>query len=228
VPDDRVPTPKPFKCVMFDLDGTLLDTLADLASAMNGALASLSYPQHRTDAYRNFVGDGVDILAQRALPPHARDQATVEQCVAGMRRIYADDWAVQTRPYDGIAELLDGLSAAGVITAVLSNKPHDMTVKVVDALLAQWSFQRVDGAKPGIARKPDPGSALASCLALGVSPAEVAYVGDTDTDMRTAVSAGMYPVGALWGFRDEEELVAAGAIATIAHPAQLLPLVLGA
>lgn len=214
------------KGVIFDLDGTLLDTLADLAGAMNGALRVLGYKEHPTSAYRRFVGDGVDVLARRALPADCRDEETVGRCVEQMRRVYAVDWAVHTKPYKGIATTLDALAAARVPTAVLSNKPHDMTVKIVEALLGDWTFERVDGARAGIPKKPDPTGALATCRAMGLEPDEVAYVGDTDTDMKTAIAAGMYSVGALWGFREVQELRAAGARTTIERPEDLLPLVI--
>jgi phosphoglycolate phosphatase len=209
---------------MFDLDGTLLDTLADLASSMNAALRVHGFAPHDTDAYRTFVGDGVENLARRALPADARDEVTIARCVEEMRRVYSHSWAVRTRPYDGIPQTLDRLATAGIAISILSNKPHDMTVKIVEAMLGDWEFARVDGARPGIPRKPDATAALASCCSMGVAPAEVAYVGDTDTDMKTAVGAGMLAVGALWGFRDKAELIDAGAETTIRHPAQVLEL----
>ena len=180
------------KGVIFDLDGTLLDTLADIAAATNRALGSHGYAEHPTSAYRSFVGDGVEALARRALPSDARDDVSVAACVAEMRRIYSRDWAVHTRPYDGIPETLDRLAAAGITASVLSNKPHDITVKIVDTLLSHWAFECVDGARAGVPRKPDPTSALATCRSMGIDPGEIAYVGDTDTDMTTAVRAGMY------------------------------------
>lgn len=212
------------KCVVFDLDGTLIDSLEDIAAAMNASLRFHGYDEHPASAYREFVGDGVEVLARRALPTGASDDATVAGCVAKMRAVYAKNWNVRTKPYEGINEMLAGLGRAGTALAVLSNKPHDMTVTVVEALLGDWYFERIVGARPGVPKKPDATMAIDICRSIGVRPQETLYVGDTDTDMKTAVAAGMYPVGALWGFRGRSELVRAGARTTIAHPTELLSL----
>jgi len=210
--------------VIFDLDGTLLDSLADIAAAMNSALRIHGYATHDPSAYRTFVGDGVEALARRALPQSDRSDVVVASCVAAMRAAYAVDWNVHTRPYDGIPEALDALVAADVPISVLSNKPHDMTVRLVNALLDRWTFVRIDGARPGVPHKPDASTAIDICRTMRVEPSEVVYVGDTDTDMKTAVAAGMYAVGVLWGFREGDELLAAGARKLIAAPSQLPPL----
>ena len=212
------------KAVLFDLDGTLLDTLADLADSMNRALSRLGCPPHETDAYRYFVGDGIAEMARRALPEGSRDEQSVEKCIAAAAEEYARRWAERTRPYEGVAELLDELAARGVKMAVLSNKPDHFTKLIVSELLPHWKFQAVRGALPDVPRKPDPGAAIDLAAAMGVPPAEVLYLGDTNTDMQTAVAAGMYAVGAAWGFRSPEELTAAGAAVVISHPAELLVL----
>ena len=141
-----------------------------------------------------------------------------------MRKAYERNWNVKTRPYPGIPELLDALSAHGLKMAVLSNKPHDFTLKSVEGLLPAWRFDAVIGERPPIPRKPDPSSALEIANRLGVEPARFLYLGDTATDMKTANAAGMFAVGALWGFRDAEELIAGGAVKLIAKPAELLEL----
>lgn len=210
--------------MLFDLDGTLLDTIDDLADSMNEALARFGFPAHPVAAYKLFVGDGMEILARRALPEDRRDEGAVRACVGAMRDEYSRRWAVRTRPYPGVPELLDALAERGALTAVLSNKPDDFTKKCVARLLPKRSFEVVRGVREGTARKPDPAGAIAVAAELGIAGSEFLYLGDTNTDMRTAVAAGMFPVGALWGFRSEEELTSSGAKALVARPEELLAL----
>ena len=211
-----------YQCVLFDLDGTLLDSLADLAHSMNAVLGRLDLPQHPVKAYRYFVGDGMETLARRVLPPERLDNAMVRETVIAMRQEYAGRWAEQTRPYPGIPELLDGLANRGIGMAILSNKPDDFTREVVATLLGAWRFRVVRGVRPDGIKKPDPAGALAIADELGLSPADFLYLGDTNTDMLTANRAGMHAVGALWGFRTREELKKNGAKAMIARPQELL------
>ncbi len=214
----------PFKAVLFDLDGTLLDSLRDLADSTNAALTARRLPVHPVEAFRYFVGDGVEMLIRRALPPDETDEETVAACIAGMRAEYARRWADHTRPYPGVPELLDRLAQLGVPTCVVSNKPDDFTHKNVDTLLSRWHFEIVLGQRDGIPPKPDPAGALEAAATMRIPPADFLYLGDTATDMKTALSAGMHPVGALWGFRDASELTAAGARHLIAKPPDLIPL----
>jgi phosphoglycolate phosphatase len=214
----------PYNAILFDLDGTLLDTLEDLADSMNAALARMGAPAHPVAGYKRFVGDGVIELCRRTLPADRRDEATIQAAAQAMRAEYSGRWDRKTRPYDGIPELLDELTARRVAMAVLSNKPDDFTKLCVKKLLPRWRFDAVRGLDPGGTKKPDPAGALAIARQLGVAPAGVLYLGDTDTDMRTAVAAGMFPVGARWGFRPAEELLANGAKVLIARPEELLGL----
>ncbi len=213
-----------YKAVLFDLDGTLLDSLEDLADSMNAVLRRNGHPEHPLEAYRYFVGDGVEALARRVLPEGHRDEAAIAACIEQMREEYKDRWDKKTRPYPGIPELLDALTERAVKLGVLSNKPDATTRTMVAALLPRWSFDDVVGARPEVPRKPDPAGALEIARRLAVAPAEFLYLGDTDTDMKTAVAAGMFPVGALWGFRDAEELTASGAKVLIEKPTDLLGL----
>ena len=206
------------RAVLFDLDGTLLDTLDDLADSMNAALAAMGCPAHPPAAYRCFVGDGMASLAGRVLPPERRDDDTVARAVAAMRDEYSLRWADKTRPYEGVPEMLDELAARGVILTVLSNKPDDFTRACVARLLPRWSFRAVLGAGGRVPVKPDPRGALLAAELAGVPPAGFLYLGDTNTDMQTALAAGMYPVGALWGFRTADELRQAGAAVLVARP----------
>ncbi len=213
-----------YKAVLFDLDGTLLDTLDDLADSMNAALARLGAPQHPTPAYRHFVGDGVIELCRRVLPADRRDEATIKAAAAAMGDEYKQRWTAKTRPYPGIPELLDALTARRVAMAVLSNKNNDFTQLCVKKMLGRWRFDVVQGLDGTIHKKPDPSGALSVARRLAIAPADFLYLGDTNTDMKTAVAAGMFPVGVLWGFRTAEELTAHGAKVLISQPMDLLAL----
>lgn len=213
------------QAVIFDLDGTLLNSLEDLADAMNAVLGAATLPGHPLDAYRYFVGEGIETLVRRALPENHRDEAAVARFVAAMAAEYDRRCLVKTRPYPGVPALLDALTARGVPMAVLSNKPHGPTVEMVAALLGSWTFAAVLGARPGVPKKPDPAGARELAGLLGLPAAAIVYVGDTATDMATAAAAGMFGVGVLWGFRTAEELRAAGARALVGEPRELLVLV---
>lgn len=211
-----------FRACLFDLDGTLLDTLRDLGESMNLVLQQRGYPVHPIDAYRYFVGEGASLLVARAFPEDRRDEATVKAGLAAYRQVYEQHWNVHTRPYDGIAEMLDALAARGTTLGILSNKPHGMTRQCVEGYLARWTFACVLGQRDTVARKPDPAGALEAAHLMGVAPAEVLYLGDTATDMDTARAAGMFAVGATWGFRPESELRAHGAQAIVHQPREVL------
>jgi phosphoglycolate phosphatase len=213
-----------YRAVIFDLDGTLLDTLDDLATAANSVLAAMDMPVHPVDAYRYFVGDGVRTLMERVLPESARLPEKVDQAVDAFQTEYAKNWHDRTIPYPGVVEMLDWLTAEGIKLSILSNKPDAFTKLCVQRLLPQWVFNPLLGQRPGIPKKPDPAAALEIAHLLGVRPSEVLYVGDTATDMQTACSAGMDSVGVLWGFRTVAELQAAGARHVITHPDKLLPI----
>jgi phosphoglycolate phosphatase len=213
-----------YKAVLFDLDGTLLDTLQDIADATNAALGTLRFPGHDIQAYRYFVGEGMATLAFKALPELCHNPDTVSQLLSVIDKEYAMRWAVHTVPYPGILELLDALVAKEIKMAVLSNKPHEFTIASVVRLLPHWHFDAVIGASGAMPRKPDPAGALAISKELRMSPVEFLYLGDTDIDMYTATAAGMYPVGALWGFRTANELLAGGARTLVQYPTDLLAL----
>ena len=211
-----------FAAAVFDLDGTLLDTLADLADSTNAALAAAGHPLHPIDAYRYFIGNGIENLVRCALPATARDDASVARTKAAMEAEYSQRWQAKTQPYAGVPELLDALSERQMPMAILSNKPQAFTRLTVDVLLPRWSFHPVCGAQPDVPRKPDPAAALHIAATLGLSPEECLYLGDTDTDMQTATRAGMYALGATWGFRSGDELRQSGARALLAAPLDLL------
>ncbi|MCE5280064.1 MAG: HAD family hydrolase [Planctomycetaceae bacterium] len=213
-----------YAAVIFDLDGTLLDTLEDLADSMNTALAAQGLPTHPLEAFKVFVGDGLEVFTRRSLGPRGGDDELVRRTIELQRDRYSRCWADRTRPYPGISDLLDALTARGIPIAVLSNKPHPFTLKCVHQLLGQWSFAAVEGAQDGVPRKPDPAAAMAIAARLNVPCSDVLYLGDTNTDMQTAVGAGMHAVGVLWGFRQAAELTANGARTLLANPIDLLKL----
>ncbi len=213
--------------VIFDLDGTLLDTIGDIADSMNAALHHMGLPGHAVDAYKTFVGEGMELLVRRSLPEGLRDEHAVSTCLEHMKREYGQRWRHKTRPFEHIPELLDLLTHKGVRMAVLSNKPDAFTRKIVAAVLGSWQFHTVLGMVPGTPRKPDPLSALAIAHALRVEPSGCLFVGDSSFDMITAVRAGMLPVGVLWGYQDRDTLISSGAASLLADPLELLPLLQG-
>lgn len=211
------------RAVLFDLDGTLLNTLEDLANSMNAVLQESGFPIHEVEAYKYFVGDGMENLVRRALPgSELHHEPTVSACLDAMRREYNRRQKETTRPYEGVPELLDALVARGTRMSILSNKPHESTVEMVADLLPRWTFDVVFGAQPGKPKKPDPASALEIAALTGIPCHEFLYLGDTNTDMQTANAAGMFAVGALWGFRKADELLAYGAKALVEKPEDVL------
>lgn len=209
----------PLRAALFDLDGTLLDSLHDIGAAMNHALSQHGLPVHPLPDYRRFVGEGVRVLVSRAVP--AGQEALLEAVMETYRTRYAQCMLERTRPFPGIPELLSRLQAEGLTLAVLSNKPDASTRQLVEALLPGVRFGAVYGERAGVPRKPDPTAALGMAAELGVGPEDCAFIGDTAVDMDTARAAGMYSVGVTWGFRDVEELQSHGAQA-LAHTADEL------
>jgi phosphoglycolate phosphatase len=214
----------PFRAAIFDLDGTLLDTLDDIANAANRVLAARGFPTHPNPHYRTFIGEGVIKLMLRALPMAHQDEATVHACVGAYTQEYERTWKAQTKPYAGVPEMLDALVVRGLKLAVLSNKPDHFTQRCVGELLVEWAFDVVLGASDKFPRKPHPASAIETAKRLGVPPAECLYMGDSGIDMQTARAAQMCSVGALWGFRGKEELLKDGAQHLIAKPSEVLDL----
>lgn len=212
--------------ILFDLDGTLLDTLEDLARAGNQVLEQRGYPIHPVDDYRYFVGDGLAVLIERIVPP-GLDAREKDDCLQLFRDIYSRCWHERSRPYDGILPMLASLKGDGRRLSVLSNKPHDFTALCVKHFFGDSLFELVLGQRAGVAKKPHPAGALEIAKTMGVVPGSCIYVGDTAVDMKTGKSAGMYTVGVLWGFRDEAELREAEADMLVAAPADLEKVVLG-
>ena len=214
----------PYQAVIFDLDGTLLDTLEDIGDAANRVLSARGFPVHPIDAYRFFVGNGVAVLITRALPEDQRDAETVRSCLEAYRADYGRHWNVKTRLYDGVSAMLDALTTRDLKLAILSNKPHEFSQECVREFLSTWSFDVVFGQRDGVPLKPDPTGALAIAHTLGIPSAAFLYLGDTAVDIKTAIAAGMTPVGVLWGFRSMEELRESGATILIEQPLEILGL----
>lgn len=207
---------------LFDLDGTLLDTIEDIAQAMNRVLAARGWETYSAETYKTLVGEGAEELVRRAMASRRLTDADVAAILSDYRREYEACWRLHSRPYPGVPALLEALGRRGVRTAVLSNKSQPFTEAMTAALLSPFRFDLVRGARPGVPLKPDPAAALGIARELGVAPAETVFLGDTRIDMKTASAAGMLPVGALWGFRTAEELRTNGAAALIASPLDLL------
>lgn len=211
-----------FKGIIFDLDGTLVNSLGDLADSMNIVLEKYGFPSHELQEYKLFIGNGLKNLVYEALPEESRDENLLIECYDSMMKEYRKNCINKTQPYDGILELLEELAASEMKLAVFSNKVDDLTKKVVKALLPNHNFEVILGASSEIPRKPSPIGALQISQQLRLSPEELIYVGDTDVDMKTANSAGMFSVGVLWGFRTKEELSKNGARYLLNHPWELI------
>jgi len=213
------------KSVVFDLDGTLLDSLGDIADAANEVLQLRGFRPHDHEAYRYFVGDGVAALFERALPDGRAEEARVNQCIADFKTVYSHRMNRHSCPYDGIPQLLAELVEDGIELAVLSNKPHEATLRCVDHFFGGLPFHMVLGQRDGIPRKPDPAGANEIKISLDLPGEACCFLGDTAIDMQTAVAAEMIPIGVSWGFRPREELIEHGAVRVIDRPGELLTLV---
>jgi len=211
-----------YKAIIFDLDGTLLDTIEDLSDSMNAVLEKKGFPTHSVEEYKYFVGEGIHKLVERALPANLRNETSIKEYANLMRQEYKRRWNNKTRPYEGIPELLGKLTEKGILMTVLSNKADDFTKVIISELLPHWKFEVVFGERPNVPRKPDPTAALEIAGMLGLQPKDFILLGDSESDMITAAAAGMYGIGALWGFRTEDELISSGAKAVIQHPLDLL------
>ncbi|MEL7089700.1 MAG: HAD family hydrolase [Planctomycetota bacterium] len=211
-----------YDAIMFDLDGTLADTLADIAAAGNHAFAAVGRPTFPVADYRTLAGQGLERLIRDGLgPEHA---GLFDDACAAFHEYYAVHRYDRTAPYPGVAELLDELVARNIRLAVMSNKPDEATVDMVDHVFSRWDFAAVRGHRPGYPVKPNPQAPREICAETGIAPERWLYVGDTDVDMQTGRRAGFFTVGVTWGFRDEAELRDAGADAIIDRPAQFLTL----
>ena len=215
---------KTYRAVIFDMDGTLLDTIEDLADSMNAVLNSLGFPEHPLSSYRAFVGDGIEVLVMRSLPEGRRTEQIIARSVKVMKEEYSSRWSVKSRPFPGIPELLDGLTERGMALSILSNKLDSFTKAMAASLLPNWNFAEVRGLSPDIPRKPDPAGARICANRMGVDPRHCIFVGDSAIDMETAGRAGMAAFGVLWGYQDKQLLINHGARILLDDPRDLLRL----
>ena len=176
------------------------------------------------DAYKYFVGDGAKVLIQNAMPKDVNSQQ-IEIALEKFKELYDRNIYGNTKPYDGIYEMLESLQNENYSLNILSNKPHKFTVQYIDKLFSNFSFDEIHGQKENIPKKPDPAGAINISKALNVELKDILYIGDTGTDMKTAVSAGMIPIGVLWGFREKEELLENGAKHLVETPQKLFELI---
>lgn len=212
-----------YKAAIFDLDGTIADTIESIAIAANKTLTASGLKPLDTERYKYFAGDGADTLIRRTLAAAGDTEGVhFEQAYAIYKEFFEKDCTYKVKVFEGMKEVLDRLKTEKVSLAVLSNKPHDRTVTVVETLFGKEYFDFILGQQASYKRKPDPEGAYLVAKQLQVSPSECIYVGDTNVDMQTGTSAGMYTVGVLWGFREREELEANHADAIIAEPKELL------
>ena len=212
-------SPSLARTVVFDLDGTLVDSLDDIAFHLNAALVDHALPARTRAEISEWVGYGSARLVERAVP----DPALAAGVLAAYRAHYHARPVIHTRPYAGIPEALDAL-APGRTLAVLSNKPHAEVVAIVHSLLPRWPFAAIAGERPDIPRKPDPASVLSILQPLGIAPGDATLVGDSEVDIATARAAGLYSIAVSWGFRGETALQAAGPDALVRSPAELAAL----
>ena len=211
---------KTYKAAIFDLDGTLTDTLADLHDSVNEMLAHYNFPLRTLDEVRQFVGNGARKLMIRSLP--ADKENFVDEALKYYDGCYARNCLKKIKPYEGIMELLATLEAKKIPLGICTNKQHFAAIEIADKILAPIKFGYVSGDEPGSPRKPNPARALEGAKLFGVEPAQVAYFGDTAVDVQTALNAGFLAIGVTWGFRPRSELVDSGAQIIIDTPQEIL------
>lgn len=210
----------PIEAIIFDLDGTLLNSLQSIARHTNATLEAHGLPTHPEKAYKKFVGYGASELIHLA-SGHQPGEAMHQKLLGGYLESYAADATAHSRLYEGIAQMLDRLETMPVKKAILSNKPHALTLKCHAHFLSRWNFEPVLGHQEKYPKKPDPSRALFIAKTLGIDASEILFVGDTKTDLQTARNAGMLSAGVTWGFRPKKELVKHGADVVIDHPEEL-------
>lgn len=212
-------TIKQINGVIFDLDGTMLNTLEDLADSCNRVLLSEGFSTHPVNSYKYFIGNGIVNLIKNALPESHRDNEELISKITGKMRIeYSHNWNKKTYIYDGVKELLYHLGNCSIPVSVLSNKADNFTKEMVKYYFPDFKFNQVIGEKNGVPRKPHPYAAIQLIESMGVTPEKTALIGDSGTDMQTATAAGAIPIGVLWGFRDRTELITNNARYCLSKP----------
>lgn len=211
-----------YRAAIFDLDGTLVDSLEDLADSANAMLENYGFPTHEIEKFRYFVGDGSKKLIERILPTEkVADEEFFGEALACYKACYEKRMLNKTRPYEGILEMLEGFEQRRIPMGICTNKHQSAATRIVEHLFPKETFRETIGDCVGMPRKPDPTKVLAIAKHMGVEPEEVAYFGDTSVDMDMAKNAGFLPVGVLWGFRPKEELIEHGAKLLLRHPMEI-------
>ena len=215
--------------IIFDLDGTLIDSLEDIAVCMNQVLKELNLPIHEMNDYKYFVGGGISILVDNSLNALNKEitDELKEKVTQRFKEIYDQKLHLKTKAYDGIYELLDELVTLDCNIGILSNKPHEFTVQYANSLFSKYNIKEVHGQKSDVPKKPDPIAAITIANSFNIPCEEIYFVGDTMVDMQTAVNANMIGIGVLWGFRDEKELMENGADFIVKHPLDILDIING-
>ncbi|WPR70540.1 HAD family hydrolase [Flavobacterium sp. NG2] len=212
-----------FKGVIFDLDGTLVNSLEDISDAMNTVLQELQYPTHTYDTYQYFIGSGLRNLVSKALPITNNSETDIQDCYDRMITVYRQNCTHKTNAYDGIFELLAELKSRNIPISVFSNKADDLTKEVSNTIFPNY-FDPILGLTTEAQKKPNPSKAIEISENWNIKPEETLFVGDSDIDMLTATNANMYAVGVIWGYRTKEELLADGAQQILNYPMELIAL----
>ncbi|MFH6933762.1 HAD family hydrolase [Flavobacterium sp. FlaQc-30] len=210
-----------YKGIIFDLDGTLVDSLHDISDAMNKVLQGLNFPTHTYETYQYFIGSGLRNLVSKALPSTNNSDEQIEICFECMINEYREMCTVKTKPYEGIIELLENLTSENIKMAVFSNKADELTKKIASEIFSNH-FDTAVGLSTEALKKPNPFEAIEISKRWNLKPEEILFVGDSDIDMQTAVNANMFPVGVSWGYRTEEELKTSGAKLVINNASELI------
>jgi phosphoglycolate phosphatase len=214
-----------YKAIIFDLDGTLSDSIEDIADSLNTVLKKFNFPTHNIATFKQLVGNGLKKLVQDTIPIEYKTSQIELECVKEMYEVYGLHCLKKTKPYHGIADMLNELDSKDIKYAVLSNKADEITRKMVLTLFPERNFEFIVGVTNEVDKKPNPQGALKISEALGIKPEEIIFVGDGGVDMQTANNAGMLAVGALWGFKSKAELEQNGAKYLIKHPFELIQVI---
>lgn len=209
------------KSVIFDLDGTLIDSIQDIADSTNQMLSKNGFETHPLESYMKWIGNGARILIEKAVPENT-DSKTIDKLLAGYIDIYTINYNIKTKVYEGIDKFLDVLADQNISISILTNKPHAETLKIAGFYLSKWPFRFIYGQRNGTPKKPDPKVALEIAQELNLKPSEIVFIGDSSTDIKTAIAAGMTPIGVTWGYGTKDSMIEAGCKIFADNPSEFL------